>query len=100
MSNMTKKLGLELFIAFLLTKVVGVLVFWAWISKKLGGDMAAKLEEEFTVKELFAAFSDLNRDKGPCSDGFSFRLLVFQLEFHGEGSHWFLQGVPWPREIC
>lgn len=53
--------------------------------------MAAKLEEEFTVKVVFAAFSDLNRDKGPCLDGFSLDFWYFNRNFVGKEVMGFLK---------
>ena len=32
--------------------------------------MAAKLEDPFTMEEVFTTLSDLNKDKAPTPDGF------------------------------
>ena len=42
--------------------------------KQIGGEVATKLEDAFTMEEVFEATIDLNRDKGQCSNGFP---LVF-----------------------
>ena len=49
--------------------------WWPSISglsfKEVGRDVAAKLEDPFTVEEVFTALSNLNGDKAPSTDVFS-----------------------------
>ena len=39
--------------------------------KEIGKDVAAKMEDSFTMEEVFTTLSGLNGDKATCSDGFS-----------------------------
>ena len=45
--------------------------------KEIGRDMTAKLEDPFTMEEVFTALSDLNGDKAPGLDGFSIAFWQF-----------------------
>ena len=45
--------------------------------KDIGRDVAAKLEDPFTMEEVFKMLSDLNGDKAPGQDGFSIAFRQF-----------------------
>ena len=57
---------------------------------QIGGEEAAKLEDAFTLKVVFKAVSDLNRDKALCLAGFLLA-LAFQLGFYEGGFDEFFQ---------
>ena len=47
----------------------------------IGVEEAAKLEESFSVDEVFSTLSNLNRDKAPGPDGFSLAFWQFCWDF-------------------
>ena len=49
--------------------------------KEIGGDVATKLEDPFSIEEVFVALSNLNGDKAPGPDGFSIAFWQFSWDF-------------------
>ena len=75
------------------TLVVGAQVYRALSFKEIGRDVVAKLEDPFTVEEVFTALSDLNGDKAPNLDGFSIAFWQFSWDFVKKEIMGFFQSI-------
>ena len=49
--------------------------------ERIGDEDATRLEEAFSMEEVFSAFLELNKDKAPGLDGFSVVFWQFSREF-------------------
>ena len=49
--------------------------------ERIGDEDATRLEEAFSMEEVFSAFLELNEDKAPGLDGFSVAFWQFSREF-------------------
>ena len=74
-----------LFVACSLNLVGGVLAWQDWILSRLGGggggEAAARLEDVFTIEEVFVAVSNLNGGKAPSPYGFPLAFWQFSWDF-------------------